>query len=163
MGRTKQKEPKTIIGVQIQTFRKGRGLSPKQLANKARISLASVYNYESGDREPKASDLQKIAKALGQNIDSLLDARAEKFHGNKGPKILESSEPYARQKEKDFPTASYGELSFEQRLLVKTFTPLLFSDDQEMKKHILKQLQYFSELLKTREMTKPNKKKEVGT
>ena len=63
---------------------------------------------------------------------------------------------------KGFPATPYADLDPKQRRLIEVFAPVLFSDDQEMKKHILKQLQYLGEILKTREKLNP-KKKRVGT
>ena len=53
------------------------------------------------------------------------------------------------------------EIDFEQRLLVKSLVPVLFSDDQKIKGHILNQLQYLSEVLEARAAAKTKKKKVV--
>ncbi len=75
------------------------------------------------------------------------------------PKIMDPQEQFGREKEKDFPTVPYGELNFDQRLLVKSFAPVLLSDDQAVKQHLLKELQFLSELIQAREKAKPRKKK----
>lgn len=59
------------IGERIRETRKRCGLTQKQLAEKLNISYQQIGQYEKGTRRPKSENLQKIADALGVNIDYL--------------------------------------------------------------------------------------------
>lgn len=59
------------IGERIREARKKCGLTQKQLAEKLNISYQQIGQYEKGTRRPKSENLQKIADALGVNIDYL--------------------------------------------------------------------------------------------
>ena len=45
------------------------------------------------------------------------------------------------------------------RLLVKSLVPVLFSDDQKIKEHALRELQFMGEFIQAREAANPKKKK----
>ena len=57
----------------IQAFRKEKGLSQAQLAEKAGISEISIRKYENGERNPKIETLGKIAMALNVPVSDLYD------------------------------------------------------------------------------------------
>lgn len=59
------------IGERIQQQRKVRGLTQEQLAAAASMSVMSIRRYESGDRTPKAEQLEKIAEVLCVPADYL--------------------------------------------------------------------------------------------
>lgn len=61
----------------IKEFRKAKGITQAELAQKTNISLSNISKYESGNRTPKTEYLLKIAEALDVNIDSLLNIRAK--------------------------------------------------------------------------------------
>lgn len=48
----------------IKEIRKEKGLTQKQLAEKAELSIATIQGYEQGKYKPKIGTLQKIAIAL---------------------------------------------------------------------------------------------------
>jgi transcriptional regulator with XRE-family HTH domain len=54
-------------------FRKKVGLSQKQLAELTGISEMSIRRYESGERDPRASDIKKLAETLGVTDAALLN------------------------------------------------------------------------------------------
>ena len=80
------------IGANIKKFRKEKGLTQQELAEKiskstitvrkyeagdVNVSLNSsckntIYNYENGKREPKTGTLQAIADALGVTVQELI-------------------------------------------------------------------------------------------
>lgn len=60
------------IGERIKQTRKAKGLTQKELAETAEITVAAISRYESGDREPKAGSLIKIAEAFGVPVSELL-------------------------------------------------------------------------------------------
>ncbi|MGY0394002.1 helix-turn-helix domain-containing protein [Fusobacterium sp. SYSU M8A802] len=79
----------------IKKFREDRGLSQKQLAEKANVGSGTIGDIERGDRKGKISTLDKISKALnltkeerarldnafmGRDINTLDDPRVEKLN-----------------------------------------------------------------------------------
>lgn len=61
------------IGENIQKFRKRRGLTQKELAEKLGIATGTLQQYELDKREPRLAQLGKIAEVLGVSIHSLMD------------------------------------------------------------------------------------------
>lgn len=53
------------FGAEISAMRHGQGLSQKQLAKKAGVSLRTVGNLEAGRHEPQAGKLAAVLDALG--------------------------------------------------------------------------------------------------
>ncbi len=85
------------FGEKVRAARQARGLSQKELAQKAGIAVRTIINYESGSRMPKSKDSYvRLAEVLDVDLPSLLDENAE-F-------VIESSEKYGsrgrRQAEK---------------------------------------------------------------
>lgn len=56
----------------IRELRESRGLSPVQLAAKLDVSLATIYNWETGKYEPRASQLRRVAKEFGVSMDDIV-------------------------------------------------------------------------------------------
>ncbi len=67
--------PASRIGWQIKRLREARGWSQSALARKAKLSSpAHVSLLESGGRrDPSASTLRRLAKALGVTVGRLVD------------------------------------------------------------------------------------------
>lgn len=59
-------------GDTIKHFRKCAGLTQSQLSKMADVAEITISQYETGKREPRLKELQKIAAALGTSIDTLL-------------------------------------------------------------------------------------------
>lgn len=57
------------IAKKIRALRKTRGMTQQQLADALGIDRASVSNYEIGRRQPRLSELEKIASVLGASLD----------------------------------------------------------------------------------------------
>lgn len=57
------------IGSNIKRYRKLKGLTQKELANKVGLSIVTIQKYETGKREPKNIIIKNIADAL--NISSV--------------------------------------------------------------------------------------------
>ena len=55
----------------IKSLRKQAGLTQKQLAERAGLSIASIQGYEQKKYTPKIETLSKIAKALNVSVESL--------------------------------------------------------------------------------------------
>ena len=63
----------TAVGWKIKMFRKLRGLTQSQLAEKSGVATISIRQYETGKRQPRIEQLQKIADALDVLITQLVD------------------------------------------------------------------------------------------
>lgn len=61
----------------IKEWRKKRGLTQEKLAELVDIHPNTLLKWEYGTREPKASELQKLAKALGITEAELLNGPAK--------------------------------------------------------------------------------------
>ena len=57
----------------IQEWRKKRGLTLERLADLVGVHINTLFRWESGVREPRASDIQKLALALGCSEADLLN------------------------------------------------------------------------------------------
>lgn len=66
-GGVHMKAPRTI-----REIREERGLSPVRLAADLDVSLTTIYNWETGKSEPRASMLREIADVLGVQMDDIL-------------------------------------------------------------------------------------------
>jgi len=55
----------------IREYREALGWSQAELAFRSRVSPSTVYNWESGRFEPKASQLRKVAQALKVSMDAI--------------------------------------------------------------------------------------------
>ncbi len=55
----------------IRELREGRGWSQAELAFRAGVSPSTVYNWEAGRFEPKASQLRKLAQSLEVSMDAI--------------------------------------------------------------------------------------------
>lgn len=62
-----------MIGENLKRFRKNKGLTRMQLADKLDVAEATVYRYESNQREPRYSMLTKIAEVLEISTKELMD------------------------------------------------------------------------------------------
>lgn len=61
------------FGNNLKKTRRSMGLSQVELATKVGITERSIYNYESGDRVPRISTVDRIADALNVTADYLLN------------------------------------------------------------------------------------------
>jgi transcriptional regulator with XRE-family HTH domain len=57
----------------IKLFRKKNKLTQNQLANLCNVSLKTVCRWETGEREPRASDIKKLCEVLGVSEAELLN------------------------------------------------------------------------------------------
>ena len=55
----------------IRELRKEKGWSQAELAHRAGVAPSSVYNWESGRFEPRASQLRDLAAALDVKMDDI--------------------------------------------------------------------------------------------
>lgn len=55
----------------IKQLREAAGMSPVQLAAAVNVSLATVYNWEAGVHEPRASQLRAMARLFNVSMDDI--------------------------------------------------------------------------------------------
>jgi transcriptional regulator with XRE-family HTH domain len=63
------------VGLNLQRLRRQRGLSQEELADLAEIHQTYLSGVERGKRNPTVTVLQRIAQALGADIDDLVKRR----------------------------------------------------------------------------------------
>lgn len=68
----KAKQGREILANRLFNFRKEAGLTQVELARKAGIGRATLSRLENGEHSPRYETLEKIAKALGVKVSSLL-------------------------------------------------------------------------------------------
>lgn len=61
------------IAENIKLLRKKAGLTQKQLAEKSKLSIATIQGYEQGKYEPKQEAIYKLRDALDCNIYEIID------------------------------------------------------------------------------------------
>ena len=64
------------VGLNLQRLRREKGLSQEELAHLAEIHQTYLSGVERGKRNPTITVLQRIAQALGADIDELVKRRA---------------------------------------------------------------------------------------
>lgn len=66
------------IGERIKELRKSKGVSQKELAQKAGLSIGSIQGYEQGRYNPKLEAIAKIAGTLGVDLKVFYDDLPQK-------------------------------------------------------------------------------------
>ena len=66
-----------MIGDKIRSYREFRGFNQIELAKLSGINVGTIRKYETGVRNPKPDQLEKIAKALGLNYSVFFDFNLE--------------------------------------------------------------------------------------
>ncbi len=61
------------LGARVKRFRKEKGLTQEQLADKIHVSSTYVGFIEQGQRNPSIKTADKIARALGVKLSELFD------------------------------------------------------------------------------------------
>jgi transcriptional regulator with XRE-family HTH domain len=85
------KERPNIIGRRISDSRKQKGLKQTELAEMIGVSVDSVRRWEQGKREPRASELEKIADILDTSVVYLLGGNEKAY--------MPGDEPFSTQKQ----------------------------------------------------------------
>ena len=73
---------KTEFHKYLTVFRKQRGYTQAQLADKLGISRSTYANYESGSRSPDFETLERISDILNCTLDELFGRQRETEEGN---------------------------------------------------------------------------------
>jgi transcriptional regulator with XRE-family HTH domain len=63
------------VGLNLQKLRRERGLSQEELADRANIHQTYLSGVERGKRNPTVTVLQRIAEALGADVEDLVSRR----------------------------------------------------------------------------------------
>lgn len=63
------------VGLNLLKLRRERGLSQEELADRANIHQTYLSGVERGKRNPTVTVLQRIAEALGADIEDLVSRR----------------------------------------------------------------------------------------
>ncbi len=63
------------IGVRIKEIRQQKGLTQQELAAELDYEKSNMSRLESGNIDPRASTLNKVAKALGVTLSELMDIK----------------------------------------------------------------------------------------
>jgi transcriptional regulator with XRE-family HTH domain len=63
------------IGLNVQRLRRGKELSQEELASRAEVHQTYLSGVERGRRNPSVLVLERIAKALGVDVEDLLKRR----------------------------------------------------------------------------------------
>lgn len=66
------------FGKRLKELREATGLTQKELADRAGLSLRAVSHWEQGLREPGYSNLRALAKALGTDLNAFAEPPAPK-------------------------------------------------------------------------------------
>ena len=64
------------VGLNLQRLRREKGLSQEELADRADIHQTYLSGVERGKRNPTITVLQRIAAALGTDIEDLVKSRS---------------------------------------------------------------------------------------
>lgn len=73
---------KINLGKRIKEFRKIRGLTQKQLAEKLGVTTITIQNYENNRREPNIETIGKIANILNTTASELFGFEVYDIEGN---------------------------------------------------------------------------------
>ena len=69
------------MGMQIRNYRKMRGLTQVELAEKLGLTQVAIANYERGFRKPDVEMVPKIAQVLGVSIEELFGGKGRPENG----------------------------------------------------------------------------------
>lgn len=61
----------SIMELLLKQWRDRRGLSLRQLGERAGVSYVTVFNIEAGNLDPRLSTLERLARALGIGVRDL--------------------------------------------------------------------------------------------
>ena len=64
-------EPREVAVKTIRELREGKGWSQLELANRVGVTPSTVYNWERGKYEPRASQFRQIAEVFGVSMDAI--------------------------------------------------------------------------------------------
>lgn len=91
------------IGEKLREFRKRRGLTQEQLAERIDVTFQQIQQYESGANRLNTDKLQMVAKALSIPVSSLFtDGDDERALSNEEQQLITGFRALNNQDVKDF-------------------------------------------------------------
>lgn len=66
----------TVLGQRLRTARRTRGWTLQDLAERARLPITTLHYYETGQSDPPASKLLRLAKVLGLDLGEIQRSRS---------------------------------------------------------------------------------------
>lgn len=115
------------LGTHIRKLRKKRGLTIRELSDKADLSTDFISDIERGRKEPSVTTLSKLSDALGVKISYLLKPVEKKLYENATVEIL-SDEPT-----KEILAMLEGRSTYQLKTAARVLKSL-FEDDADEKK-----------------------------
>ena len=91
----------SFFGDNLKNVRLTKGWNQKQLARAMKLTQASISQFESGQRLPIPSDIDKFAKVLGIGVQSLIGNDQSDFERNKLIHNIKSLSPETIRKIND--------------------------------------------------------------
>jgi transcriptional regulator with XRE-family HTH domain len=76
--------PAEPIGLRVRRLRVDRGLTQRQLAEQAGVSVDAIHTIERGRKYPRRSTIQLLARALGVAVDDLPRAAPARRRRSRG-------------------------------------------------------------------------------
>ena len=67
-----------LLGRKIRHFRRSKGLTQKELANKSNLHYDLIKGIEKGEEDPTLEDLEKISETLGVSMFDLVSFKRDK-------------------------------------------------------------------------------------
>lgn len=74
----------THFGARLKELREGRGLTQKDLADRAGVSKGAISNWEQGIREPSLVNATRLADALGVELAAFLETPSRRPPAGRG-------------------------------------------------------------------------------
>ena len=94
----------TEFGVWLRSIRESKGMTPNELANKAKISLAQIYNLESGrTSNPQEKTKKHLQEALGSDVPREVNEETAREATIQGIGQLVGFDPYEEAELQDVP------------------------------------------------------------
>ena len=118
------------IGENIKRIRKQKGMTQKELAEKANLNEVTIRSYEAGKYEPKFCTLLKLGKILEVDIDQIDERCSE-------TQVAFQHRDEAHEEEIDDKYAgSIGKIYVSDKVLLKEFHALNFLGKAEAIKRV---------------------------
>lgn len=68
--------PTTLLGKRLTEFRKLKGLTQEELAERCGVALATISRWETGSLSPKPRNLEKLAEVLEVSVSDFYHSEA---------------------------------------------------------------------------------------
>ena len=107
------------FGEKIKNYRRKKGLSQTNLADKLGKDTATISRYENGDLIPNLEDTLKVCEELGVYVTDLLEDENKSFNKEESKNLFKTNKLFVYFNAYDFRTKKFGKgkyiLQFEER------------------------------------------------